>query len=319
MKTITLQQAAELIKGNLQGPGDIEICDIRGLDSISEGCATFAENAETVKSAENIPGVKAIIVPESLTSELPFITVKNPRVAFALLLDFFHPRPKHAPGIHPQACVAKDASVHPSAFIGPFCCVESGAAVKEHAEMEAGSSLGAGSELGCRSRLMPGAQIGAHSIIGSDCLIGAHTQAKDGINIGDDVEIGARCLLGACAIGNGCRIDNMAIIKDGARIGAFSIIISQANIGKKAELGQFTISASQSVVKDGVKIGNGAQLGGRSIASHDIPPGQMPWAGDPAVPYKDYMRGQAAIQKLAKMRRQLAKAAALARKRNRKS
>ena len=319
MKTITLKQAAELIKGNLQGPEDIEICDIRGLDSISEGCATFAENAETVKSAEMNPCLKAIIIPESLTSELPFITVKNPRAAFAVLLDFFHPRHKPAPGIHPKACVAQDASVHPSAYIGPFCCVETGAAVKENAEMEAGSSLGAGSILGCRSRLMPGTRIGAHSIIGSDCLIGARTQAKEGITIGDDVEIGARCLLGACTIENGCRIDNMALIKDGAKIGAFSIVISQTNIGQKAELGQFTIAASQSVVKDGVKVGSGAQLGGRSIAYQDIPPGQMPWAGDPAVPYKDYMRGQAAIQKLTRMRKQLAKAAAAARKRNRKS
>ena len=69
-------------------------------------------------------------------------------------------------------------------------------------------------------------RIGSGSNVQDNCVV--HLSDDHGVTVGDWVTIGHAAILHACEIGDGCLVGMGAIVLDGARIGAESIVAAGA-------------------------------------------------------------------------------------------
>ena len=122
--------------------------------------------------------------------------------------------------------------------------------------------------------------------------------------IGNDVEIGAnacidRGALDDTVIGDGCRIDNLVQIAHNDKLGRGCVIVSQVGIAGSCTLGDYVVCGGQVGLADHLHIGNGVQIAAQSGVMRDIEDGAV-MMGSPCVPFKDFMRQVAFLQKNSK-------------------
>jgi UDP-3-O-[3-hydroxymyristoyl] glucosamine N-acyltransferase len=126
--------------------------------------------------------------------------------------------------------------------------------------------------------------------------------------IQDDVEIGANVTIDRgstrdTVIGEGTKIDNLVQIAHNVTIGRHCLIAGQVGISGSARLGDFVMLGGKVGIADHVTIGNGASLGAQSGVMTDVPAGAR-WLGSPAQPVRDFMKGVAALRRLAHGKRE---------------
>ena len=130
----TLGEIARFLHGRLAGDEGIVITGATNIEAAGNTEITFAAppHIEEAKSSR----AAAVLLPEDVQDfPLPAIYVKEPRAAFAKLLELFAP-PLHIPaGVSPLAFVAKGAEVAEGASVMPFAVVD------EHAKIGADAVL----------------------------------------------------------------------------------------------------------------------------------------------------------------------------------
>jgi UDP-3-O-[3-hydroxymyristoyl] glucosamine N-acyltransferase len=84
------------------------------------------------------------------------------------------------------------------------------------------------------------------------------------------------------------------------RIGARCLIMAQAGIAGSCQVEDDVIIAGQAGISDHITIGRGARLLVQSGTIADIPP-DATYFGTLARPHREYLRGQAALYRLAKI------------------
>lgn len=305
---LTLEEVARLLGGEVHGDPNHPVPAICGLYGMQAGAMTFIESPRGLRAAEESPA-GSLLAPPGTGSRLPMVQVGNPRVAFARLLEHFHPRRRAPRGVHPSAWVHPTARLDPDSHVGPCAVLGPDVQLGPGCEVQARVVLEARCRIGPDTRILPGAFLGEGCQVGRDGMIGPLTSLAGGTVVGDDVEIGARCRLDRCTIEAGCRLDNLVRIGEGAHLGACAILVSQSCLGPGARLGRYAILAAQAMVCAGVQVGEAAQVAGRARAAADLPPGQAAWAGDPAVPHREELRREArrgqALALFEKLRRHL--------------
>jgi UDP-3-O-[3-hydroxymyristoyl] glucosamine N-acyltransferase len=258
---------------------------------------------------------------EFTTSRKVLIRVENARVAFARVLPFFFPEPVFAPGIHPMSVVAATAKIDPSAHIGPFCVVGEQTTIGPRTVLQGGDHVGANSQIGADVRLFPnvtlyartqvGNRVRIHSgtVIGSDGFgyvldQGEHRKVPQvgGVQIGDDVEIGAcvtvdRGALGPTVIGKGTKIDNLVQIAHNVTIGEHSLLVAQVGVAGSSKLGNYVTVGGQVGIAGHLKIGNQVMIGAKSGVMTDLKDG-MKVLGVPALDDRQTKRQVIALQQL---------------------
>ena len=122
--------------------------------------------------------------------------------------------------------------------------------------------------------------------------------------ISNDVEIGAntcidRGALDDTVIGDGCRIDNLVQIAHNDKLGRGCVIVSQVGIAGSCTLGDYVVCGGQVGLADHLHIGSGVQIAAQSGVMRDIEDGAV-MMGSPCVPFKDFMRQVAFLQKNSK-------------------
>jgi UDP-3-O-[3-hydroxymyristoyl] glucosamine N-acyltransferase len=283
----------------------------------------FLDNRKHVPAlAETRAG--AVVVHADLAGRVPptavAIVSAEPYVAWARVAALFHPLPPVAPGAHPSAVVAADATVDPSAEIGPLAVI------------------GPRAEIGPRCRIAAGVVIGEGVVIGADCRIGAHATLSHallgtrvtifpGARIGqdgfgfvptdegflsvpqlgrvvleDDVEIGAnttidRGSLHDTLIGAGSRLDNLVQIGHNVRLGRGCVIVSQVGISGSTILEDHVMVGGQAGLTGHLRIGRRARIGAQAGVMSDVPPG-ADVVGSPAQPVREFFRHVAVLRRL---------------------
>ena len=326
-----LRTVADATGSQLAGPADpdLEIKDVRPLDSATKGDLSFVDNPKYLPLLAKT-GASACLVAPKFAGKVPEgaagLVMPEPYRGFAKALSMFYPgamKPRTARDgtlgaashIHPSATIEADVTVEPGAVIGP------------EAQIGHGTTIAAGCVIGYRVHIGRDCYVGpnaslTHALIGNRVTIHAcvaigqdgfgFAMGKSGhlkvpqigrVIIQDDVEIGANSAIDRGAlrdtiIGEGTKIDNLVQIGHNVIIGRHCIIVSQTGISGSSELGDFVALGGQVGVVGHLKIGVGAQIAGSSNVRGDVPPGAR-WGGTPAKPIRLWFRELTVLRHLA--------------------
>ncbi len=244
---------------------------------------------------------------------------ENPKIAFIKLNEFMYSLVKPNAGIDESAKIAKSAKIGKDCFIGANVVIGENVEIGDNCRIEPNVVIEQGCKIGARTRIASNASI-AYAIIGTDCYIYSGARiGQDGFGfqmmngqhhrieqlgrviIGNDVEIGAnacidRGALDDTVIGDGCRIDNLVQIAHNDKLGMGCVIVSQVGIAGSCTLGNYVVCGGQVGLADHLNIGDGVQIAAQSGVMRDIEAGSV-MMGSPCVPFKDFMRQVAFLQK----------------------
>ena len=273
--------------------------------------------------------------------------VKRPRLALHVAAGMFAPEPRLEPGVHPTAHVDPTAVVGADAAIGPMCVVGAGAAIGRGARLIGQVWIGAGARVGDDCLIHPQVHIGERVRIGdrfiaqSGARIGTDgfsfvtpekstaenvrenlgegevreqswlkIESLGGVEIGDDVEVGAgTCIdagtIRATSVGSGTKIDNQVHIAHNCRIGRDCLLCGQVGMAGSADIGDRVVLAGQVGVGDNVRVGADVVAGGASVIMTSVPAGRAV-LGHPAHRMEDALINFKHVRRLPRLAKQVA-------------
>jgi UDP-3-O-[3-hydroxymyristoyl] glucosamine N-acyltransferase len=324
-RSVRLANLAVDLGAEVVGDGELEIRSVRPLDVAGPHDLSFLHNPKYLADARASQAGAILVADPSELPDRNLLVCGEPYLAMARAVDIFHPVERKPSGVHASAIVADDAVVHEQASVGPHAVVGSGATIGANTEIGAGCVLGVGAAVGEDCVLHPrvvvedGCRIGDRCILHSGAVIGSDGYGfatVDGVHhkirqvgivvLEDDVELGAnvcvdRAALGATRIGRGTKVDNLVQIAHNVEIGEHCLLVAQSGISGSTKIGHHTVFAGQSGCSGHLKIGNGVVLAARAVAIKDVPDG-VTLSGYPGRPHAEWLRTQANVQRISKLR-----------------
>lgn len=313
---------AELLTKGVEKEQIENVCSIETAGP-SDICFFYDKKNKTL--AEKIKA-KACITTQELAQLVPqgVITLvsDNPKLAFIDLISAFYAEVKPEAKIEADAYIAKTAKIGKNCYIGHGVVIEDDVTIGDNCTINAHTVIGHGCKIGNNCRIDDNATI-SYCLMGNDCYIYSGARiGRDGFGfsvvngqhkripqigrviIGNDVEVGAntcidRGALDDTIIGDGTRIDNLVQVAHNDRIGRCCILVAQTGIAGSCTFGDYVVCGGQTGFADHLNIGSGAQVGAQSGVMRDIEPGAIVM-GTPTVPFKDFMRQVAFLQKNSK-------------------
>ncbi|MBR1373311.1 UDP-3-O-(3-hydroxymyristoyl)glucosamine N-acyltransferase [bacterium] len=323
----TIAEIAEIAHAEIITSGK-EKEQIENVCSIETAGATdicFFYDKKNKALAEKIKA-KACITTKELQHIVPdgviILVCENPKLAFINLVDAFYQEYRPKSKIEASAHIAASAKVGKDCYIGHNVVIEEEVVIGDNCVIEANVVISRGCQIGNNCRIANNASI-AYCLMGNDCYV--YTGARIGqdgfgfsvvdgrhkripqigrVIIGNDVEVGAntcidRGALDDTIIGDGTRIDNLVQVAHNNKIGRCCILVSQTGIAGSCTLGDYVVCGGQVGLADHLNIGSGVQIGAQSGVMRDIDAGAIVM-GTPTVPFKDFMRQVAFLQKNSK-------------------
>jgi len=267
MKNFTLSAIAAHIGAQLESPNpDLAqsvVIGIAGLHDATPSHVSFFTNRAYRKALQNTRAVAVILSPRDQTlSPVPMLIMDNPYLGYAKVAELFKDAPPFQSGIHPSAIIHPSAQVADSARIDPHVVIDENTQIADFVHLSTGCVIGKNVVIQENSRLHPNVtlyddvRIGKRAIIHAGVVIGAdgfglaHSAEGwvkipqlGGVEIGDDVEIGAnttidRGALGNTVIGNGVKLDNQIQIAHNVHIGDHTAMAGCSGIAGSTKVGK---------------------------------------------------------------------------------
>ena len=319
----TLQEIANMVKGELVGDPDIIVTGISGIKEAKEGDITFLANSKYSSLMYATRASAVITSKEPFDCPKPVIKTDNPSIAFTKVVELVAPNSKAArpKDIHPTAIVSPEAFLSKNVAVGAYTVIEGNVSIDEGTIIYGGCHLGHDTKIGKDCLIYPHVtiqertEISNRVIVHSGAVIGSDgfgfamvkgVQKKipqiGSVLIEDDVEIGAnvtidRARFDKTIIGKGTKIDNLVQIAHNVVTGENCIIVAQAGVSGSTVLGKGVILAGQAGVVGHIKIGDKVIVAAQAGVTKSIP-SETKVSGYPAKPHDVAKRVNACIQRL---------------------
>lgn len=267
----------------------------------------FDKNAKEIEELES--KYMAILSSEHVALSMARLSRPFYELQLEQLNDLVDGRQMGSAKISPMADIAQDV------FLGKNVVVKAGAKIHSGSRILSNCVVGEDCEIFPNVTLYPFAKLGQRVRLHSGCVLGADGFGYEfhegvhhkvwhvgGVEIGDDVEIGAascidRATMGLTRVGPGTKIDNHVQIGHNCQIGRGVIICGQTGLSGSVEIGDFTVLAGKVGIGPGVVLGKASQIAGSAMVSHGKWEDGAKLAGHPARPYKEWMKGLAYIRR----------------------
>jgi UDP-3-O-[3-hydroxymyristoyl] glucosamine N-acyltransferase len=326
---MTLAELARVLGAELHGNADHPIKGVAGLEEAGPEHVTFVANPRYSALARTTKAGAVIVSSDFPKIAAATLRTANPYLAFAQAVKLFYREPEYLPGIHPTAVIHPTAKIGRDAHISPYTVVSEGVVIGDYATLLP------------HVVIYPHAVIGnhffahAHSIVREHCRVGDHVLLQNGAIIGSDgfgfakddtgtwhkivqsgpavledsVEVQAnscvdRASVGETRIGAGVKIDNLAQIGHGSKLGANTLVCAQVGLAGSSETGRNVILAGQAGVAGHCRLGDGVIMTAQSGVSHDVPAGKM-ISGSPAFDNRQWLRATAIFARLPEIMKEL--------------
>jgi len=322
---LTIAEAVAIVGGSLEGRSIDASCKVSGVNTLKNATEREIAFLSNQHYKGDLAGTAAAAVLLDAGSphddSCSVIKVDDPYLAFARLQRHFYPAPTGSGQCHESAVIAADASLDADVDVGPRAVVGQGVEIGAGSIIGPGCVLGAGAVIGQRCILHANAVVMNGCVLGNDVILqpGA-VIGSDGFGyawtgdsylkipqagrviIEDDVEIGANTCIDRGAIGDtvierGVKLDNLVQIAHNVRVGAFTVMASQAGVSGSSEVGKGCQLGGQVGVAGHLKIGDGCRLAGQTGVMSDLKAGGV-YAGSPAMPHRMWLRVSAIMLKL---------------------
>ena len=250
----SLKDLADKVNGKLVGDPEVVINAIATIQNASSGCISFVANSKYNKLLESTKA-SAVIVKEGTktNNETTLLVCSDPYLAFAKLsklfsdeIDFSNGSFQNSVFIHDSVNLGKDVKVGPNVYIGENCNIDDRTVIYPNSTILKDVSIG------------QDCIVHPNSVLGSDGFgfaPGNESYQKieqlGGLEIGDNVEIGAGCTIDRGAISN-------TMIFDGVKLD------NQIHIAHNVSLGSNSAIAACCAIAGSTKIGKNFKMGGLS-------------------------------------------------------
>jgi UDP-3-O-[3-hydroxymyristoyl] glucosamine N-acyltransferase len=326
-----LGELAKRLNCRLEGPAEVEITGVNGLEEARESEISFLSNP---KYAPKLPSSRAAAF--IVGNDVPFpgkvlLRSDYPYLAFAKALEIFFPPYRPPAGIHPTAVIATSARLGRNASIGPYVVIEDNVEIgddcilKSHVCIYRGVKVGhrftAHSHVSIRENVRIGDGVTIHNgaVIGADGF--GFAQQADGsyykivqagdVEIGDNVEIQAntcidRGTVGMTRLRAGVKVDNLVHVGHACDVGENTLLCAQVGLSGSTKVGKNAILTGQVGVAGHLTIGDGAIITAQSGIPNDVRPGAM-ISGSPGVDHQLWLKCSALYRRLPAMFEKLQK------------
>ena len=320
-----LSELAVRLGCRLEGPEELEITGVAGMDEAASGEITFLSNPKYLPKLA-ITQAGAIIAGADVdTLGKPTLRTPEAYLAFARAIEIFYPPQRPPAGIHPTAVVAPDAKLGRNPSIGPYVVIEADAEIGDDCVLKAHVMIYPGVKIGHRflahshAVVRENARIGNDVILQNGVVIGGDgfgfVPRADGtfykivqagiVVIEDGVEVQSNSCIDRAAIGEtrlrrGVKVDNLVQVAHGCDIGENSLLCSQVGIAGSAKLGRNVILTGQVGVAGHLTIGDRVIATPQTGVPNDVRPNTT-ISGSPAVDHDVWLKASAAYRRLPEM------------------
>ena len=263
------------------------------------------------------------------------ICVGRPRYAMSAVTALYDHAWRGGDGVHPTAIVpegfkgaagaytviAPDAYIGPGAVIGSHVSIGAGVTIGPDATIKDGVRIAHGVTIRARVVIQQGAVLGGDGFsfvtpepsaaeaaratlgdAGGEAQPWARIHSVGGVEIGDDVEVGANSSIDcgtirATRVGTGTKIDSLVQVGHNAQIGEHCLLCAQAGVAGSTVIGNHCVLGGQSGVSDNLTVGDGVVLGGASVVMANVPAGRV-MLGYPATQMKQQIESYKALRRL---------------------
>src|SRR6201987_3700113 len=330
-----LAELAQKLSCRLEGPSELDISGVAGMEHAEPGQLTFLANCKYIALLKSTRA-SAILLEEGVAIErdrtqppIAALRSANPYLAFAHALELFYDAPRYASGIHATAIIAGAAKIGEGAHIGPYCCVDEEVEIGRNAVLHSFVTIYRGAKIGddfcahshCAVREF--CRIGHRVLLQNGVVIGSdgfgfarqsdgtwYKMRQSGIAIiGDDVEIQAqsavdRATVGETHIGRGTKLDNMVQVGHASKVGEDTLLCGHVGLAGTTRVGNKCILAGQVGAAGHLTIGDGATLTAQSGVPGDVPAGTV-YSGYPAVDNLAWRKSIAVFNRLPELQKEL--------------
>jgi UDP-3-O-[3-hydroxymyristoyl] glucosamine N-acyltransferase len=320
-----LGELAARLGCQLEGPEELEITGVAGMDEASPGEITFLSNPKYLAKLHTTRAGAIVAGPDVDTLGKPTLRSADPYMSFAQALAVFYPPQRPPAGIHPSAVIAPDAKLGRNPSIGPYVVIEAGSEVGDDCVLKAFVMIYPGVKIGHRflahshAVVRENVRIGNDVILQNGVLIGGDgfgfVPRPDGtfykilqagiVVIEDNVEVQSNSCIDRAAVGEtrlrrGVKVDNLVQVAHGCDIGDNSLLCSQVGVAGSAKLGRNVILTGQVGVAGHLTIGDRVIATPQTGVPNDVPAGKT-ISGSPAVDHEVWLKASAAYRRLPDM------------------
>ena len=314
---------------------NLNILDAASLDDADNNQISFLEENSILK--EKLDQTKASALITTYNNEIvgilkklniSSIIVKNPRIAFAEVLNCLYKPINFKPGIHDSAVIDKTAIIGSDCHIGPNVFIGENTVIGDNNHILPGSSILGNVRIGNNNIIHPNCVIYENTTLKNNCIVNSNSvigaegfgfipkdgkwvkmPQKGGVTIMSFVEIGTNCCIDRPAVGftfidEGTKLDNLVQIGHGVKIGKNCVFAAQVGIAGGAKIGDGVILAGQVGVNNRVKVGNNVIASSKSGIHCDIEDGKV-ISGFPAMDNKSWLRSSSIFKKLPELAKKL--------------
>lgn len=335
---MTIREISAWLEGMTEGDASGEIRGVAKIEEARAGDITFLANPKYERFLSTTQA-SAVLVSRRLEvtgyqrSNLTFIKVQDPYVAFLKVLKKLHPQFDPFPsGIDPTAVVAPSAKIGRNVSVGALCVVGDEAEIGENTRILHGCVVGPRAKVGkeclfyAHVTVYHECKIGNRVTLHSGCVIGSDgfgfAPLRDGTYekipqlgiavVEDDVEIGAnttidRATLGETIIRRGVKIDNLVQVAHNVVIGENTVIAAQSGISGSAKIGKNCMLAGQVAVVGHVEIADRTIILGKSGVSKSITEPGKTFFGIPVKEQRRAGRIEAVLRSLPELSQDMQK------------
>ena len=295
--TFTLAQISQLVNGTIEGDPETVITDLAEIQHAEDGDLTFLSNPKYSKFVDTTRAAAILVGKDFKGKYKTLLRVDDPYFSFSQLIPKFRPPiPPPEPGVDPSARVAETTVVGDKCYIGPNVVIDADCKIGNNVIILGNSYIGQQTSIGdnCfifsnvsiyhRCKIGVNVRIHSGTVIGSDGFGFVRTDSgiskipqEGGVEISDDVEIGANCAidrgtLGNTVIGKGTKLDNFIQIAHNVKLGEYCFMAAMSGIAGSAKVGNHVTIGAQVGIAGHITIGDGVMVAAQSGVTKDTEP-----------------------------------------------
>ncbi len=320
-----LRDLAARLQCHLEGPEDLEITSVAGMDEASPNELTFLANPKYLPKLKSTRAAAIIVGPDVQAPGRTLLRSDNPYLAFAKAAELFNPPQRPRAGVHPTAVIAPDVRIGRNPSVGPYVVIEDGVELGDDCVLKSFVVIYRGARIGHRflahshAVVRENVRLGNDVILQNGAVIGADgfgfakqadgsyykiVQAGTAV-IEDNVEVQAntcidRAALGETRLRRGVKVDNLVQVGHACDVGENSLLCAQVGLAGTCKVGRNVVLTGQVGAAGHLTIGDNVVVTPQSGIPSDVPPNTVV-SGAPAIDHQLWLKCCAIYSRLPEM------------------